>query len=135
MVSARLAMTLAAVALLSLSCGDNDNDAPHDACDPALHRAAFTLCRQAADQATCEAAEGSWARGGLFGDFHCFCRTGQDACPCSKLSQCLGNCVGPPSSIGDCPGVTAGVCQELVPTFGCVCTLQPDGRFTGFCSD
>jgi hypothetical protein len=135
MVSARLAVTFAAVALVLLSCGDNDNTAPRDACDPSLHRAAFTLCRQARDQAACEAAGGSWARGGLFNDFHCFCSTGQDGCPCSEVSQCLGNCVGPTPSALECPGVTEGVCEAVVPSFGCMCILQPEGGFTGLCSD
>lgn len=135
MVSARRVVTFAAFAVLTLSCGDNDNDAPRDTCDPSLHRAAFTLCRQATDQTTCEAAGGSWARGGFFNDFHCFCPTGQSACPCSKVSECLGNCVGPPATIGDCPDVTIGTCEAVVPSFGCVCTLRSEGGFTGICSD
>jgi hypothetical protein len=61
----------------------------------------------------------------VFGDFHCFCRTGQDACPCSEVSRCLGNCVGPPASIGDCPGVTAGVCQDLVRPSGACAPYSP----------
>jgi hypothetical protein len=60
MVSARRAVMLAALAVLALSCGDNDNDTPPDPCDPSLHGAAFAACRQAGDQAACEAAGGSW---------------------------------------------------------------------------
>jgi hypothetical protein len=135
MVSARLALALAAAALLAISCGDNDNDVSRDPCDPELHRAAFTQCRQAADQAACEAAGGSWARGGLLGDLHCFCPTGQSACPCTDASQCLGTCTGPVPSALDCPGVTTGTCQEVAPFFGCACVPLSEGGFTGLCAD
>jgi hypothetical protein len=127
---------LAAAALLAMSCGDNDNDAaPRDPCDPELHRAAFTQCRQAADQASCEAAGGSWGRGGLFNDLHCFCPTGQGGCPCTEASDCLGTCTGPVPTMLDCAGVTAGTCQAAAPFFGCACVPRADGSFGGLCAD
>lgn len=135
MPSARLAAMLAVFAVLSLSCGNDDHDATRDRCNPALHREALERCLETRDQAACESAGGSWERGGLLAEFHCFCTTGQSGCPCTESSQCLGNCAGPPSAIGDCPTVHAGVCEGTAPAFGCRCVALEPGRFTGFCSD
>lgn len=133
---ARLAAMLAVSALLSLSCGNDDHDATRDRCNPALHRTAFDRCVATRDQTACEVAGGTWERGGLLAEFHCFCSTGQSDCPCTASSECLGSCVGPPSAgIAACPTVHVGVCEETVPAFGCRCTAFEEGRFTGLCSD
>jgi len=130
----RVVVLAALVSLVVVSCGDNDNGGSPDPCDPSRHAAAFDACRQASGMDACVAAGGLWARGGLFADFHCFCSTGQDGCPCSTLSQCLGGCVAPGGPSDQC-NVTEGRCEAEVPSFGCVCTLGSDGAFHGLCAD
>lgn len=134
MPSARLAAMLAALAVLSLSCGDDDHDATRDRCNPALHREAFERCVETRDQTACEAAGGTWGNTPAELEPRCLCPTGQDGCACSDASRCLGDCVGPRSSgIEECPGVTAGTCQATVPAVACECIARPDGSFAGRC--
>jgi hypothetical protein len=116
-------------------CGDNDNSVPRDRCDRVQHEAAFDVCRQATSESACVAAGGRWGSGGITTFSRCFCPTGQDGCPCDRLSQCLGACVAPSHPLDQCSTVTMGVCQSVVPDFGCVCTLRPEDDFSGLCAD
>ncbi len=138
MLPAHCVSLLAAVALLTVSCGDNDNTRPADPCDRSRHEATFDACRATSDQPTCEAAGGRWSVGGIFNQqLQCFCPTGLAGCPCTHFSQCLGDCVAPSVPVGTCESVTAGVCQAELPFFGCICASSGfgGGRFGGLCID
>ncbi len=128
-------VTMALIVLLAPSCGDNDNRAVRNPCDRSPGDAILQKCRQATTVDACAAAGGHWSLGGFGEQFLCFCPTGQAGCPCSDESQCIGLCVAPDASLGECSSVTSGVCQAEVPFFGCVCTVQRNGGSLGLCAD
>ncbi len=94
----------------------------------------YAECRQARDAEACAAAGGRW---GLFPYSRqpgCFCRTGQEGCPCTGPDDCLGRCFDT-TTFSDCSQLSIGFCSGEEPQAGCWCQFWEPGQATGFCND
>lgn len=85
------------------------------------------------DKTACEAAGGTWRRGGLSPEPLCFYPMPDASKPCDRKSQCRGQClvVEPGRRVGGMPGR----CAEVAPIFGCFDFLDEGGRQRGICVD
>ena len=107
------------------ACGDTADPAPRP----------FD-CSSAADQATCEAAGGSWACG-LGDNCNCLCPTTDAGCPCWKASHCQGRCLGELLDSLQCVDTKVGACSDFTGTpYGCFCMIWgSEDEFIGLCID
>ncbi len=110
-------------ALDGCSCGDRE----------VMDR--FPSCVAAETEGSCLAAGGTWTRVGLSLEPECLCPTGQDGCPCSRATACLGACVGPLEGLPHDCSAAQGSCTHAHPTVGCRCWFDENGNAQPLCAD
>ncbi len=95
----------------------------------------FPSCIAAQTETICLAMGGVWTRVGLSLEPECLCPTGQEGCPCSRATDCLGACVGPLEGLPDDCSAAQGSCTSQHPTVGCWCWFDENGNAQALCAD
>ncbi len=78
----------------------------------------------AAERTACEAEGGTYAQGGILGNWICFRPTPDAGKSCTRATDCSAMCYADTRQ-----------CSEVTPVFGCFAYLDEQGQPVGICID